>query len=394
MTTIMIETPIAFGLTMIVCLALFIYCWRIRKIRNRLTTVQVSATPIGLPLVQQTGIKKEVIISFPTVKASDLKVDIKEGLQCPICLVEYSDTELLRKLPLCGHVFHIRCVDSWLEKQVTCPVCRIVLTAVPKVITHDRNRRRQQSSTNYWRVSSIPESVAVEVTGASRPVPGWVLVNRPMPLPPAILDSPTVDSSSSSSSDPSSSDVNQPLDALGESPLLQRHSATGWGAVYLEKSLAGLSFRAQSKECVDHSSISERWMTESFFFGLSASCSDHETSSSAETADQGSSSLIDASMKHSRKSSHNPRSSKHHDAAWSSDRSVNSSWDFNQPSIHSWQTDYVEDAAADEVFESRVAPHRPLTMCPERCSFEFLPIITGPGGDYSLRPPKSPRGHW
>ena len=34
-----------------------------------------------LQLVQQTGIKKEVIISFPTVKASDLKVDIKEGLQ-------------------------------------------------------------------------------------------------------------------------------------------------------------------------------------------------------------------------------------------------------------------------------------------------------------------------
>ena len=42
---IMIETPIAFGLTMMVCLALFFYCWRIRKLRHRLTSVQVSFTP-------------------------------------------------------------------------------------------------------------------------------------------------------------------------------------------------------------------------------------------------------------------------------------------------------------------------------------------------------------
>lgn len=51
MATLMVETPLAFGLTMIVCLALFFYCWRIRKIRNRImTSVQVSATPIELPV--------------------------------------------------------------------------------------------------------------------------------------------------------------------------------------------------------------------------------------------------------------------------------------------------------------------------------------------------------
>ena len=293
--------------------------------------------------------------------------------------------EVLRKLPLCGHVFHIRCVDSWLEKQVTCPVCRIVLTGVPKTAS-ELNRQRQPSSTNYWRVSSIPESVAVEVTGGSS-VPAWVLVNRPMPLPPAIAESPIVELPCSSSSEPSSSDVElQPSDSQGEAPLLNRHAAKGWGAVYLEKSLGGLSFRAQTKDCVDHSSISERWMTESFFFGIS-SCD--EVSSGGVT--RGSSFDSHDSTKHSRKSSQNSYSGRHH-AYWSS-RSVNSSWDFNQPTIQSWQTDFEE--SADEVFESRVGPHRPLTMSPERCSFEFLPIITGPGGDYSLRPPKSPLiGPW
>lgn len=294
--------------------------------------------------------------------------------------------EVLRKLPICGHVFHIRCVDSWLEKQVTCPVCRIVLTGVPKIVSGTNRRRQQSSSTNFWRVSSIPESVTVEVAGGA--VPAWVLVNRPMPLPPAnIYESPTVELSSSSASEPSSSDVElQPSDNLGVSPLLEHHAAKGWGAVYLEKSLGGLSFRAQSKECVDHSSISERWMTESFFFGISSS----DEASSAGVAG-GSSFDSHEVAKHSRKSSRNSwrsDSSKHH-ASWSS-RSVNSSLDFNQPSIQSWQTDFEE--SADEVFESRVVPHRPLTMSPERCSFEFLPIVTGPGGDYSLQPPKSPLG--
>lgn len=43
-----IETPIAFGLTLTVCSVLFFYCWRIRRIRNRLNrSVQVSALPIN-----------------------------------------------------------------------------------------------------------------------------------------------------------------------------------------------------------------------------------------------------------------------------------------------------------------------------------------------------------
>jgi hypothetical protein len=31
--------------------------------------------------VEQTGLKMEVIVTFPTVRAHELKVDIKEGLQ-------------------------------------------------------------------------------------------------------------------------------------------------------------------------------------------------------------------------------------------------------------------------------------------------------------------------
>lgn len=36
-------------------------------------------------------------------------------------------------LPACGHVFHRRCIGRWLRLKNTCPMCRAVLPAVPKL---------------------------------------------------------------------------------------------------------------------------------------------------------------------------------------------------------------------------------------------------------------------
>lgn len=44
-----------------------------------------------------------------------------------ICLSEYKEKELLRIIPYCGHSFHLSCIDMWLRKQTTCPVCRLPL---------------------------------------------------------------------------------------------------------------------------------------------------------------------------------------------------------------------------------------------------------------------------
>lgn len=30
-------------------------------------------------------------------------------------------------MPKCGHNFHLSCIDIWLRKQSTCPVCRLSL---------------------------------------------------------------------------------------------------------------------------------------------------------------------------------------------------------------------------------------------------------------------------
>ncbi|KAJ7538571.1 hypothetical protein O6H91_11G054700 [Diphasiastrum complanatum] len=54
--------------------------------------------------------------------------------RCPICLGEYEPNEKLRQLPVCGHCFHIDCIDEWLCGNSTCPVCRCTLAPTNKVV--------------------------------------------------------------------------------------------------------------------------------------------------------------------------------------------------------------------------------------------------------------------
>ena len=41
-----------------------------------------------------------------------------------MCLAEYEAGEVLRRLPPCGHEFHLACIDLWLTAHTTCPMCR------------------------------------------------------------------------------------------------------------------------------------------------------------------------------------------------------------------------------------------------------------------------------
>ncbi|CAO2834294.1 unnamed protein product [Amaranthus hypochondriacus] len=72
------------------------------------------------------GLDPESIKSLPTYLYSDVKQHRKGqvDLNCPVCLSEFQDEEVLRLLPVCSHVFHPRCIDLWLTKHVTCPICR------------------------------------------------------------------------------------------------------------------------------------------------------------------------------------------------------------------------------------------------------------------------------
>ncbi|KAG8637022.1 NEP1-interacting protein 1 isoform X1 [Manihot esculenta] len=43
---------------------------------------------------------------------------------CSICLQDLKDGESVRKIPYCGHLFHMDCLDKWLARNGSCPMCR------------------------------------------------------------------------------------------------------------------------------------------------------------------------------------------------------------------------------------------------------------------------------
>ncbi|KAF4366755.1 hypothetical protein F8388_020117 [Cannabis sativa] len=82
-------------------------------------------------LRKRQGIDPAVIDTFPILVYSAVK-DLKIGkgaLECAVCLSEFDDSETLRLLPKCDHVFHPECIEAWLSSHVTCPVCRTLLSA-------------------------------------------------------------------------------------------------------------------------------------------------------------------------------------------------------------------------------------------------------------------------
>lgn len=47
---------------------------------------------------------------------------------CSICLVEFEKEHVVCQLPRCSHLFHMDCIEKWLERcKFTCPLCRSLL---------------------------------------------------------------------------------------------------------------------------------------------------------------------------------------------------------------------------------------------------------------------------
>ncbi|XP_010535107.1 PREDICTED: putative RING-H2 finger protein ATL19 [Tarenaya hassleriana] len=44
--------------------------------------------------------------------------------ECVICLSDYAIDGECRVFPICGHMYHVHCIDAWLKNHLTCPICR------------------------------------------------------------------------------------------------------------------------------------------------------------------------------------------------------------------------------------------------------------------------------
>ncbi|CAN6337021.1 unnamed protein product [Urochloa humidicola] len=75
-----------------------------------------AASPVGLD--------PAVIATYPRVPFSRAALGPDAEVACSICLCEYRDGEMLRVMPECKHRFHLTCLDAWLRRSASCPVCR------------------------------------------------------------------------------------------------------------------------------------------------------------------------------------------------------------------------------------------------------------------------------
>ncbi|XP_062227636.1 RING-H2 finger protein ATL39-like [Phragmites australis] len=47
-----------------------------------------------------------------------------DAAQCSVCLGTVQVGEMVRRLPMCKHLYHVECIDMWLASHTTCPLCR------------------------------------------------------------------------------------------------------------------------------------------------------------------------------------------------------------------------------------------------------------------------------
>ncbi|GJZ69438.1 RING-H2 finger protein ATL52-like protein [Tanacetum coccineum] len=45
--------------------------------------------------------------------------------ECAVCLGDLEDGDMVRLLPICKHLFHVKCIDEWFVGHTSCPVCRV-----------------------------------------------------------------------------------------------------------------------------------------------------------------------------------------------------------------------------------------------------------------------------
>ncbi|KAK7320380.1 hypothetical protein VNO77_29799 [Canavalia gladiata] len=72
-----------------------------------------------------TGMPQNIILKLPFQQFNSTKMlKLYNITCCSICFQDFEEGELVRILPKCGHLFHLKCIDKWLVQQGSCPTCR------------------------------------------------------------------------------------------------------------------------------------------------------------------------------------------------------------------------------------------------------------------------------
>lgn len=142
------------------------------------------------------------LFTFSSISRRSSASDTTGG-DCAVCLSKFEQRDVLRLLPLCCHAFHVECIDTWLQSNLTCPLCRSAIfasdsdlmrvlqsssgggggsdsfrleignisrrgTAPPEVVGHERARSRSRSYSVGSFEYFVDEDIEVPISHAHR----------------------------------------------------------------------------------------------------------------------------------------------------------------------------------------------------------------------------------
>ncbi|KAL3527255.1 hypothetical protein ACH5RR_011911 [Cinchona calisaya] len=111
-----------------------------RLVRERIGPAMLSAVQSQMGAVETTfeeipnifdtggakGLPGDSVEKIPKILISnDNNVDDSgDRVSCSVCLQDFQIGETVRSLPHCHHMFHLPCIDTWLIRHGSCPLCR------------------------------------------------------------------------------------------------------------------------------------------------------------------------------------------------------------------------------------------------------------------------------
>ncbi|EMS47648.1 NEP1-interacting protein 1 [Triticum urartu] len=100
--------------------------WSILYVMNAVDSSQFREAPDLFEIEGTNGMPRASIDKLPegiiTEEYNRNAVGDLSG--CSVCLQDFQIGEKVRSLPDCLHVFHVPCIDGWLIKHGSCPLCR------------------------------------------------------------------------------------------------------------------------------------------------------------------------------------------------------------------------------------------------------------------------------
>ena len=115
-----------FANLILICCLLELIITYILETRFFLETVNIPEYIKNITHFLRQLLQMDNVPAIQVVLPEDLPVAVditNEQSECPICQEPFANGGGLSQMP-CSHIYHTNCIESWLEKNRTCPICR------------------------------------------------------------------------------------------------------------------------------------------------------------------------------------------------------------------------------------------------------------------------------